>query len=63
MFKCIYQSSLSNSASYLPLPYQKQSQTDAYLIPGGSLIGVKNDEKPSSEWSKGSHDRLKGVAS
>ena len=63
VFKCIYQSSLSNLASYLPLPYQKQSQTHAYLISAGNLTGVKNDKKPSSGGPKGGRGRLNRVAS
>ena len=63
VFKCIYQSSLSNLASYLPLPYQKQSQTHAYLISAGNLTGVKNDKKPSLGGPKGGRGRFNGVAS
>ena len=53
----------SKLASYLPLLYQKQSQTHAYLILAGNLTGVKNDKKPSSGGPKGGRGRLNRVAS
>ena len=53
----------SNLASYLPLLYQKQSQSHAYLILAGNLTGVKNDKKPSSGGPKGGRGRLNRVAS